>query len=93
MSKEKLHYLYFLSYFLKPKSRIYSELTKKKKKKKKKKKTTYSTKEIKGIKINLYFIFNNFCVHRTGLRLVIITNETQRKEHLILQIIYNEFLF
>jgi hypothetical protein len=30
-----------------------------------------STKEVKGIKINLDFIFNNFPVHRTGLRLVI----------------------
>ena len=29
-----------------------------------------STKEVKGIKINLDFIFNNFPVHRTGLRLV-----------------------
>jgi hypothetical protein len=37
---------------------------------KKKKKKTYSTKEVKGIKINLDFIFNNFSVHRTGLRLV-----------------------
>ena len=64
----------------------YLELQKRKRKKK-------STKEVKGIKINLDFIFNNFRVHRTGLRLVIITNETQRKEHLILQIIYNEFLF
>ena len=34
------------------------------------KKKTYSTKEVKGIKINLDFIFNNFPVHRTGLRLV-----------------------
>ena len=40
--------------------------TKKKKKKKK------STKEVKGIKINLDFIFNNFLVHRTGLRLVLV---------------------
>ena len=38
--------------------------------KKEKKKKIYSTKEIKGIKINLTFIFNNFSVHRTGLRLV-----------------------
>ena len=38
---------------------------------KKEKKNTYSTKEVKGIKINLDFIFNNFPVHRTGLRLVI----------------------
>ena len=30
-----------------------------------------STKEVKGIKINLDFIFNNFPVHRTGLRLVL----------------------
>ena len=29
-----------------------------------------STKEVKGIKINLDFIFNNFPVHRIGLRLV-----------------------
>ena len=29
-----------------------------------------STKEVKGIKINLDFIFNNFSVHRIGLRLV-----------------------
>ena len=36
----------------------------------KKKKNTYWTKEVKGIKINLKFIFNNFPVHRTGLRLV-----------------------
>ncbi len=36
----------------------------------KKKKKTYSTKEVKGIKINLDFIFNKFPVHRTGLRLV-----------------------
>ena len=28
------------------------------------------TKEVKGIKINLDFIFNNFPVHRTSLRLV-----------------------
>ena len=42
-------------------------LTKKKKK---------STKEVKGIKINLDFIFNNFPVHRTGLRLVIYMVET-----------------
>ena len=28
------------------------------------------TKEVKGIKINLDFIFNNFPVHCTGLRLV-----------------------
>ena len=27
---------------------------------------------VKGIKINLYFIFNNFPVYRTGLRLVYI---------------------
>ena len=39
--------------------------TKKKKKKK-------STKKVKGIKINLDFIFNNFPVHRTGLQLVYI---------------------
>jgi hypothetical protein len=38
---------------------------------KKKKKNAYSTKEIKGIKINLDLIFNNFPVHRTGLRLVV----------------------
>ena len=31
-----------------------------------------STKEVKGIKINLDFIFNNFPVHRTSLRLVYI---------------------
>jgi hypothetical protein len=39
-----------------------------------KKKNTYSTKEVKKkkIKINLDFIFNNFPVYRTGLRLVII---------------------
>jgi hypothetical protein len=30
-----------------------------------------STKEVKGIKINLDFIFNNFPVHCTGLRLVV----------------------
>ena len=30
----------------------------------------YSTKEVKGIKIIFDFIFNNFPVHRTGLRLV-----------------------
>ena len=29
-----------------------------------------STKKVKGIKINLDFIFNNFPMHRTGLRLV-----------------------
>ena len=29
-----------------------------------------STKKVKGIKIYLDFIFNNFPVHRTGLRLV-----------------------
>ena len=39
--------------------------------KKKKKKKTYSTKKVKGIKINLDFIFNNFPVHRIGLRLVL----------------------
>ena len=38
--------------------------TKKKKKKK-------STKEVKGIKINLDFIFNNFLVHHTSLQLVV----------------------
>ena len=37
---------------------------------KKKNTQTYSTKEVKGIKINLDFIFNNFPMHRTGLRLV-----------------------
>ena len=30
------------------------------------------TKKVKGIKIKLDFIFNNFPVHRTGLRLVYI---------------------
>ena len=35
-----------------------------------KKKKPYSTKKVKGIKINVDFIFNNFPVHRTGLRLV-----------------------
>ena len=40
--------------------------TKKKKKKKK------STKDVKGIKINLDFILNNFLVHCTGLRLVLV---------------------
>ena len=39
--------------------------------KKKKKKKTYLTKKVKRIKINLDFIFNNFSVHRTGLRLVL----------------------
>jgi hypothetical protein len=34
-------------------------------------KSNRSTKEAKGIKINLDFIFNNFPVHRTGLRLVV----------------------
>ena len=34
-----------------------------------------STKEVKGIKINLDFIFNNFPVHRTGLRLVLMYKE------------------
>ena len=34
------------------------------------KKKQNSTKKVKGIKINLDFIFNNFPVHRTGLRLV-----------------------
>ena len=34
------------------------------------KKKKYSTKKVKGIKINLDFIFNNFPVHHTGLRLV-----------------------
>ena len=38
------------------------------------KKKKKSTKEVKGIKINLDFIFNNFLVHRTGLRLVYIYN-------------------
>ena len=36
-----------------------------------KKKKNNSTKEVKWIKINLDFIFNNFLVHRTGLRQVI----------------------
>ena len=31
-----------------------------------------STREVKEIKINLDFIFNNFPVHRTGLRLVVL---------------------
>ena len=35
-----------------------------------KKEKKNSTKKVKGIKINLDFIFNNFPVHRTGLRLV-----------------------
>ena len=35
------------------------------------KESLYLTKEVKGIKINLDFIFNNFSVHRTGLRLVL----------------------
>jgi hypothetical protein len=34
--------------------------------------------KIKGIKINLDFIFNNFLVHRTGLRLVK-NNSRERK--------------
>ena len=37
---------------------------------KKKKKNAYSTKEVKGIKIYLDLIFNNFSMHHTGLRLV-----------------------
>jgi translation initiation factor IF-3 len=45
---------------------------KEKEKKEKEKKKTYSIKEVKGIKINLDFIFNNFPVHRTGLRLIYI---------------------
>ena len=36
-----------------------------------KKKKKNSTKKVKGIKINLDFIFNNFPMHRTDLRLVI----------------------
>jgi hypothetical protein len=32
-------------------------------------------KKVKGIKINLDFLFNNFPVHRTGLRLVYIKAE------------------
>ena len=47
--------------------------TKKKKKKK-------STKEVKGIKINLDFIFNNFPVHRTGLGLVFIKHNSYQME-------------
>jgi hypothetical protein len=35
-----------------------------------KKKKKKSTKDVKGIKINLDFILNNFPVHCTGLRLV-----------------------
>ena len=35
------------------------------------------TKEVKGIKINLDFIFNNFPVHHTGLRLVYIYRERE----------------
>ena len=35
-----------------------------------KNKNKNSTKKVKGIKINLNFIFNNFPVHRTGLQLV-----------------------
>jgi hypothetical protein len=35
-----------------------------------KKKKNKSTKDVKGIKINLDFILNNFPVHCTGLRLV-----------------------
>jgi hypothetical protein len=38
----------------------------------KKEKNTYSTKEVKGIKINLDLIFNNFPLHCTDLRLVIL---------------------
>ena len=34
---------------------------------KRKKRKKNSRKEVKGIKINLDFIFNNFPVHRTGL--------------------------
>ena len=33
--------------------------------------TQKKKKKVKGIKINLDFIFNNFPVHRTGLRLII----------------------
>ena len=43
------------------------------------KKKTYSTKEVKWIKINLNFIFNNFPVHRTGLRLVCINREERER--------------
>jgi hypothetical protein len=41
-----------------------------------------STKEVKGIKINLDFIFNHFPMHRKGLRLVLlITKEAQISHH------------
>ena len=39
--------------------------------KKKRKKNTYSTKKVKGIKINLHLIFNNFHMYCMSLRLVI----------------------
>ena len=60
---------YFLSYFFKPKSRIYPKFIVKslyrsclqhfelQKRRRRKKKKTYSLKEVKGIKINLNFIF------------------------------------
>ena len=43
-----------------------------KKKKKQTNKQTYTTKEVKRIKINLDFILNNFPMHHIGLRLVYI---------------------
>ena len=39
----------------------------------------YSTKKVKGNKINLDFIFNNFSMYRTGLRLIKINVKEYRK--------------
>jgi ABC-type histidine transport system ATPase subunit len=51
--------------------------------KKEKKKKTYSMKKVKGIKINLDFIFNNFPVHHTGLRLV--NNYIRANTHILVK--------
>ena len=45
-----------------------------------------STKEVKGIKINLDFIFNNFPVHRTGLRLVITNKDIRNLTYVSIEV-------
>ena len=52
-----------------------------------KKKYIYSTKEVKGIKINLDFIFNNFLVHRTGLWLVLLIIKGDIRPYTVTQVL------
>ena len=54
-----------------------------------------STKEVKRIKINIDFIFNNFPVHRTGLRLVSVNygRQTLEGKNRLLQIMIDETIY